>query len=296
MDVKSESALIKMRISLKNCVLAAIFSLLFYIATSYTAICYAKPEKIISLAPSITEEIYLLGAQDLLVGVTSYCKYPPEAQRKEIIGTVLEPNIEKIISLKPDLILATKEGNRQEPIKKLRDLGMQVVVFDGAENFADICHNFLKLGKLLGYGDSAEKIIEDIKQRVERIRRDSIKNDRKKIFWQMGAKPIIGVSSHTYTNDIINFAGGINIFADMPVRYPKLNIEEIIRRNPDIIIVVTMGEITDTELRMWRRFPEINAVRNNRIYVYDMHFACTPTPNNFIVALEKTAELIKAAQ
>ncbi|MDD4910152.1 MAG: cobalamin-binding protein [Candidatus Omnitrophica bacterium] len=265
--------------------------LLFFSGTSY-----ADHKRVVSLAPSITEEIYLLGAEDSLIGVTSYCRYPEEARNKEIIGTVLEPSMEKIVSLKPDLVLATNEGNRQESIKKLAALGLNVVAFNETKGFRDIERNFLRLGVILGRFETARQIMDGINAKIEAIRKESAAADKIKIFWQLGARPIVSASAGTFTDEIINWAGGVNIFSDMAGRYPRVSIEEVIKRNPEIIIVVTMGDITGSELDLWRRFPGIDAVRNNRVYVYDMHFACTPTPDNFIVALEKTAGLVKEAR
>lgn len=265
--------------------------LLFSAGTSY-----ADYKRVVSLAPSITEEIYLLGAEDSLIGVTSYCQYPKEAQNKYIIGTVLEPSIEKIVSLKPDLVLATKEGNRQESINRLAALGLNVAALDEAKGFRDIERNFLRLGEILGRADTARQIMDGINTKIEAIKKESAAADKIKIFWQLGARPIVSASAGTFTDEIINWAGGVNIFSDMAGRYPRVSIEEVIKRNPEIIIIVTMGDITGSELELWRRFPGIGAVRNNRVYVYDMHFACTPTPDNFIVALEKTAELVREAR
>lgn len=126
------------------------------------------PERIISLGPVITEELFLLGVGDRVIGNTIYCINPPEAKTKEKIGTVIEINIEKILSLKPDLVLATNLTD-QKAVKKLKTLGIRVESFSYPENFNRICLDFLKLGKLVGKEKKAKEIIKKSKIDIKNI-------------------------------------------------------------------------------------------------------------------------------
>ncbi|MCK4519916.1 MAG: ABC transporter substrate-binding protein, partial [Candidatus Omnitrophica bacterium] len=140
-----------------------VYTLIFlYIGTSVGYAGQNFPQRIISLGPSITEQLYLLSAQDRLVGCTIYCKRPKEAKSKEKVGTVVEVNLEKIIGLKPDLVLATSLTNFKA-IKKLKDLGIEVVSFFPPKNFDEICEQFLELGEIIGKEKKAEKIISKAK-------------------------------------------------------------------------------------------------------------------------------------
>ncbi|HIC90836.1 MAG TPA: ABC transporter substrate-binding protein, partial [Syntrophaceae bacterium] len=116
------------------------------------------PQRIVSLGPSLTEELYLLGVEDKIVGVTVYCNRPKEAQDKEKVGTVIKVDVERIISLKPDLLLATTLSDPAQ-MKKIRSLGIKVVTFPSCRNFSEICEQFLKLGKITGREEKAREII-----------------------------------------------------------------------------------------------------------------------------------------
>jgi iron complex transport system substrate-binding protein len=247
---------------------------------------------IVSLAPSITESIYLLGAQDKLVGVTTFCKYPPEAQKKQKIGTLLSPNIEKIIKLSPRLVLATVEGNPQEQIMRLKETGLNVFVFGRSKNFQDISNHFLSLGKLVNKSRVAHDIIKKLERRIA-IVKNKVKNTTPaKVFCQIGIKPLVTAAKDTFIDEMIHLAGGINIAHKKNIRYPLYNIEEVIKQNPDVIII-TKGHADEKDIiKFWQEFKTISAVKNKRIYMIDARKICCPTPLAFVEGLEEIAFLL----
>ncbi|MCX5782582.1 MAG: cobalamin-binding protein [Elusimicrobia bacterium] len=246
----------------------------------------SHPQRIISLAPSITKSLYLLGLEKEVVAVTVYC--PIRAKEKEKIGTVLEPNIEKIVSLNPGLIIASKEGNLPQPIEKLRKLGLKVYVMDQADSFNGICKEFVKLGKITGREEKSFKIVSESRKRIESLSAKIKAVKHPSIFWQISSKPIFTASSRSFINDFIEFAGGRNVFADLKQRHPQVSREEIITRNPDIMIITAMGAESAEVVKSWQKFPELNAVRNGNIFVVEDDLFSEPTP----VAIAQGSEMI----
>lgn len=248
------------------------------------------PERIVSLAPSITKSLCLLGAEDKIIAVTVYC--PTQSQHKEKIGTILEPNIEKIISLSPELVIATKEGNQIATIEKLKNLGIKVFVMEPCNSFSDICDGFLALGKLVGRENKAREIIKNAKTKIIGIGNKIRGQKAVSIFWQVGAKPLFTVSRNSFVNEFIELAGGENIFRDLKARYPQISREEVIRRDPEVIIIVAMGDSTEKEKKAWEEFRELKAVKTNSIYILNESDFTDPTPVALANGIEKVANLI----
>ncbi|HHO74802.1 MAG TPA: hypothetical protein ENN05_00030 [Deltaproteobacteria bacterium] len=245
------------------------------------------PGRIISLAPSITKELYDLGLPDRIIGVT--CYRPESASSKEIVGSLTKLNFEKIISLKPDLILASKDSNTKSDIDKLDAWGLNVVVLDGCESFECMCREFERLGSMLGKAEEAGVIIDEIGQRMQYILSSISTQKPLKIFWQIGTNPLVSISDNTFAGEYIRLAGCKNIFADVPAGYPRINIEEVLVRNPDIIFIVSeMGSNITTA--PWENMSDISAVKNGRIHILSADLVCQPTPRMFLKGFEAIIE------
>jgi ABC-type Fe3+-hydroxamate transport system substrate-binding protein len=248
-----------------------------------------SPRRIVSLGPTITEKLYLLGAQDELVGVTTYCERPPEARAKEKIGNVTQVNIEKVVQLKPDLVLATPlTGERTA--ERLKHLGLRVVVFKDPNSFAEMNQQFLELGRIVGRAEQANEIVRASEQKVERIKSRVKGLPRPKVFVQIGARPLFTATKDSFLNDFIEFAGGTNIAAG--AKTGLYSREEVLWQDPDVIIVVTMGLAAENEKKGWRRFKSISAVKHDRIVKMDPYKTCSPTPETFVEALEEMAKAL----
>ncbi|MBN2040434.1 MAG: ABC transporter substrate-binding protein [Spirochaetes bacterium] len=242
-----------------------------------------QPERIISLAPAITEELYLLGAQNILIANTYYCKRPDDAVKKEKIGNLKNFDIELILELKPDLILCTMLANRNKTTK-LKQLGIKVVEFPPPTSFDEICENFLNLGKTIGKKEKAEEIISDIRGRIDVIKNRTAKLPSKKIFMQIGANPLVTVHRDYFINDYIKYSGGINIAGNAASN--RYNRENVLLGNPDVIVIVNMGIASDEEKKLWEKYTTITAVRNKDIYVVDSDVFCNPTISTFFESLK----------
>ena len=250
---------------------------------------HAKEMRVISLAPSLTESLYLLGAGDNLIGCTTYCIKPEAARSKEKIGTLIDFNLEKIVALKPDIVLGMEFSDRRT-VEKLQNLGIRVELFPSPKNFEHLCESFLRLGRILGREEKAAGIVASAREEAAAIR-EKVKGLKKlKIFWQLGAKPLFSATKGYFTNDYIEYAGGVNIAA--AAKSGIYSREEVLRQNPDVIVIVTMGITAEEEKNTWDTYTSINAVKNHRVYILDSYTYCSPTPQGFAQALKELVHLL----
>ncbi len=248
-----------------------------------------KPRRIISLSPAVTESLYLLGMGDSLVGVTSYCNKPEEAKGKEKIGTVMEPDVEKIVKLRPDLVLAMNLTNRKS-LKKMKDLGLRVVTFGIPDDFSGVCDVFLQIGKVTGRYEESRRLVGLAISQVSLIKKRTSGLTRPRVLIQIGSKPFFVATKDFFINDYIDFAGAVNVFKD--ARSGSVGRENAIMQNPDVILVVTMGLSGENERIAWKRFSSVAAVKNGRIYLIDSDDICSPTPVSFARTLGDIASLL----
>ena len=248
--------------------------------------------RIVSLGPINTENLFLMGAGDLLVGCTTYCTRPAAAKQKEKIGTVLQPDIEKIISLEPDLILATGLTSPQQ-VAQFTRLGIEVVHFREPRSFAEICDNFLLMGRLTGHLPQAERLVDTARKQVEAIRHRVAALPKQKVFMQIGADPLFAAVGDTFTSDYLTFSGGINIAGGETGG--QYDYERVLAHDPDIILVVVMGGengMAGQERRKWLNYRALTAAKNRRVHVIDPDLLCSPTPVSFVRGLALVAELL----
>lgn len=247
-------------------------------------------KKVISLAPSITENIYLLGAKDKLVGCTSYCSRAI-ADGKEIIGTTINVNVEKIFALQPDFVL-TMLMTKQQDVEAMKNLGLNVVVIPTPKSFDEICEQTIYIGKLIGNEESAQKVIRETKQTVNDIKQKSAQYPtKKKIFFQIGASPIFTVLQKTFMDDYILMTNGENIANGMTKG--TMTRESVLVKNPDVIIIATMGGFGKEEQKLWGSYNGISAVKKDKVFLIDSGTACSPTPVNFAKALADVYKFVR---
>lgn len=247
------------------------------------------PQRIISLGSVLTEELYLLGVEDKIVGVTIYCQRPAVAKIKEKVGTVTEIDIEKIVSLKPDLVLTTSLTNPKSK-EKLKKLGIRTADFPASKNFFQLCEQFLELAKLVNKKGMAEEIVRSASNEVDFIKKGIKGLNKVKVFVQIGTKPLFAANRDYFINDFIEFAGGVNIAADSKTGlYSR---EKVLEDNPDIIIIATMGIAAEKERETWFKFKTLKAVKENRIYIMDSYKLCSPTPVTFVESLKEIVEIL----
>ena len=226
--------------------------------------------RIVSLVPSITETCFMLGAGDSVVGVSEYCTHPPEGVAvKEKIGGVKNPDIEKIIELAPDLVLANKEENHKKHIERLDNEGIPVfmtypkTVKQGLRMVRDIA-------LMTDTVAQAEKTLLPIEEVYRDISRLADGEERTSVFCPIWKDPYMTISGDTYIHDVLWSAGGSNIFASKSDRYPKVRIEEVIEAAPEVILLPDEPyEFREEDLPDFLKHPEIPAVENDRIHFID---------------------------
>lgn len=257
-----------------------ILSLLFILCTITT---FAQNYKrIISLAPSLTQSLYYLGAEDKLVGRTSYC-VAAEGDDVPVVASAVTLNMEKAVAMKPDLVIALGLTD-QKDINTLRKFGIEVKVFDSPRSFEDICNQFLQLGNTVGKAVKAQQFIADSKERIAEIQKEQQGSRSPKIFFQVGSNPLFTVTPNTFMDDYIQLMGGENISKELTKGI--IGREFVVAQNPDYIFICTMGITSEKERKIWKSYTSINAVKQNRIYTIDADIACQPTPITFVETME----------
>lgn len=245
----------------------------------------SNPQRIISLGPVITRQLSLLKAEDKIIGVTTYC----EIEGKDIIGTIMEANIEKILMLKPDIVLATNLTNIKT-IQRLKNLKINVAVFDEVKSFQQLCEQFLQLARLVNKEEIGSEIVSKAQEKLSILSQRSKKLPKQKVVVQIGANPLWIATKNSLINDFIELAGGINI--GPAGENGLVSREYIVRQNPDAIIIIEMGILAEEEKANWMKLETINAVKQKRIHIVDSYDICSPTPLSFVETLEEISRIL----
>ena len=248
--------------------------------------------RVVSLAPSLTEIVFALGAGDLLVGVTDFCDYPPEAARKPKVGTVLAPNAEVILALQPDLVLATTEGNRQETVLLLERLQIPTFVVR-PEGLDAIYASIQSVGRLLGRPTRASAVVESMRSRVAWVARQVQGRPRVRVLYVLWPDPLITAGRGSVIDALIGVAGGENVAGGTNLRYPRLNLEEVLRVDPDVILLAGMGSrpLRSESVRGWEGWQVLRAVQAGRVRSLDGDLLHRPGPR-IVEGLEAIARAL----
>ena len=276
--------------------------ILFWIAVSQaatfvdslgrTVIIEAPAKRIVSLAPNLTEILYYLGLGDRVAGVTQFSYYPPEAVLKPKVGSYVNLNVERIISLNPDLAIGTADGNMPGVVKLLQQAGIPVYVVN-PRKVRDVISTIAVIGELCGVGKKAKELSSSLERRVNDILEKTASLRRPLVFLQINVKPIMTVNRNTIHHDVIRLAGGENMAKDEPITYPRISVEEVLRRKPEIIIISSMERKGKFE-RMrtqWLKWSAIPAVKGRRIHLIESDLLDRPSPR-IVEGLEALARLI----
>jgi iron complex transport system substrate-binding protein len=247
--------------------------------------------RIVSLAPSITEILFAIGAGPRVVGVTQYSNYPPEAARLPKVGSYVNLSLEKILALRPDLVIGIRDGNPKAVIDRLTELGVPCYIVD-PKSLDGVITTVQNIGRAVGREPVAAKIAGQMASRIREVERGVAGIARPRVFYQIGVEPIVSAGQGTFPNILIDTAGGKNVAADMAA-YPQLNVEQVLVARPEIIIVTSMTREYDFERvkAFWGRWRDLPAVAAERIYVVDSDLMDRPSPR-IVEGLETLARLI----
>ena len=244
-----------------------------------------EPSRIVTLAPSLGELASDFAGSRLsrIVGVSEFSDYPPGLKKKPSIGPYHLFNIEKIVALKPDLVLATSDGNAKDEVLHLRELGLPVVVVR-TETFEQIEESMRLVSKAMGNAAFGESMAKRFNEGLSRIRAHSDglsqKFGKKRILLQLGDDPLVVVGSQSFLNVALTLLGGENIYSDSKVHYPRPSLEDVLHRNPDGIGVMPLdeklGKFAEYASR-WKRFSTLKAVQLNQVRVSEGSEILRPT-------------------
>jgi iron complex transport system substrate-binding protein len=251
----------------------------------------ASPRRIVSLVPSVTELLYAIGAQDALVGVTDFCDYPAEARRKPHVGDMISPNLETLVTLKPDLVVATRSGNREEIFDQLTRLGIPVYLVDPI-TVGDVLRLVSELGQLTGHRDGAVAVEKDLGRRIAAVRERVAGRPHPRVLYVLWPEPLIVPGKGSLVTELIALAGGASVTADQGQGYPRMSLEAAVGRAPEIIILARHGSrVGPAALTQWQRLESLPAIKSGRLYMADGDLMHRYGPR-VVVGLESLARMI----
>ena len=253
-----------------------------------------NPHRLVSLAPNITETVYALGLGAELVGDTDYCDYPPEAKKKPHVGTMVNPSLERIVALKPDLALGTPEANRRETADQLERLGIPLYGVT-ASTLAGTLASIEDLGKILGHAAEARSLVAKLQVRIDEVEKRIAGQPKPKVLFVVWYRPLITVGPNTFIADVIRAAGGIPVGEDLKGEWPRLSLEELLPQNPDVILFPKAESFSPSpeEFQSLPGWKNLRAVKEGRMY-FVSETIMRPSPR-LVDALEELAGVLHPA-
>lgn len=232
--------------------------------------------RIISLAPHATELIYYIGAGSQLVAVTRYSDFPAEAKKLPIVGDFRQIDLERVLAMKPDLLVVWQGGNPQKQLDRLKKAGIPVFYSD-PRHLNDISDNMIRLGVLTGHEATALKKAGLWTEGIGRLKKQYGKRPTVRVFYQVSNSPLFTLNGEHIVNEAIALCGGKNVFSDLSIIAPNVSIESVIVRNPEVI-VSSKGLGNSNGLSMWRRYRMIDAVRYGNLFGISSDWMDRPGP------------------
>ncbi len=254
----------------------------------------SHPQKVISLAPHITEMLYSAGAGNKLVGVVEYSDYPPAAQDKPVIGGYHAINIEKILELDPDIIFAWRGGNRYQDLAKLEQLGFKIH-YSNPQKLEDIGEEIHAIGELLGTQTAADQVAEQLKWELEQISKRYAKRTKISAFYQIWNRPLMTINGKQFISQAMALCGAENIFYDLPLLAAEVNIESLLARNPQVILLGGEQSTQQKWLQDWQKIPQLRAVQHKQVYLVNADRYQRPT-ERFIMSIDALCQQIDQAR
>ncbi|MEW6209252.1 MAG: cobalamin-binding protein [Acidobacteriota bacterium] len=242
------------------------------------------PQRIISLAPSITEILFALGAGDRIAGVTTFCDYPAETSQKEKVGDTLRPSVEKIVSLKPDLVIISTSSQLEGFLKKLEEIGIPVYI-NNPRNIDETISSIERIGEVIGLQNESRELASSLRARVQKVRSRADSSDHPRVLFMLGTEPLIVPGRRSFINNLIEEAGGRSVSADADADYPQFSYETALARQPEIIFLQSGEDPLPDRLKA------TPAAQAGRVYRLDDALLLRPGPR-IVDGLEQMAAKI----
>jgi iron complex transport system substrate-binding protein len=240
----------------------------------------------VSLTPTITETLFALGAGEQVVGVTRFCNHPPEARTRPTVGGLIDIDVEAVLVLRPDLVIAEPQ---QAVVGKLRQLGVTVLTVE-TQAVSQLLESFRIIGRRVGHGTEAETLVRRIRQRTAEVAKAVAERPRPRVLLVVGRNPLVAAGRGTFLDELITAAGGTNIVGDSERPYPTVSLEKVLLAQPEVIVECSgsmVGEdMTAEARRAWARWPSLSAVSSGRVYVSHSDAMLRPGPR-VVAALDE---------
>lgn len=226
------------------------------------------PKRMICLAPSITDTVYELGRGADVVGVTDYTKYPPEAASKTSVGGVINPSLEKLASLQPDLVLAIADLNSTDLIRSIERMGFPVFVLN-PHGIAGIYRSIQDIGEAINQRESAFTLVSQLRRREDAVRSRVAAKKRHSVFFLLWADPIITAGQGAFITELVETAGGDSVTANMRGEWPGISLETLIKFQPEYVILVKGSGVTLQALQKQAGWRSLDAIAKTRVLYVD---------------------------
>lgn len=237
----------------------------------------APAARIVSLAPNITEVVFAAGAADKLIGTVDFSDYPTAAKKLPRVGSYARVDVEAIVALKPDLVLAWESGNPPASVAQLRRLGIPVFVTE-PRSLDDVARDIERYAALAGTETAGRAAARDFRKRLAALQQQYAVRRPVRTFYQVWDEPLMTVNGKQIISDVIRLCGGVNVFADLPALAPTVSVEAVLAANPEVIIAGGMGESNAAWLEPWRKWRRLQANARNNLFFIDPNLLQRHTP------------------
>jgi len=246
-------------------------------------------DRVISLAPNLTEIVFAIGAGDRLVGRTSYCDYPAEAKAVAEVGDTLHPSLERIVSLKPQLVLVSTASQLEVFTQQLQNQNIAVFVTD-PHNLDGVFRSIEQIGQILGHEEQAKLLVQKLRDRATAVEEAVKQKQPVKVFYQLSAEPLYTAGHDAFVTDLMRRAGAISVTADVPGAWPKYSNESALAAKPDAIILPTGGSMGTGNSTVTEALRQSSAVLEGRVYKINDDHLVRPGPR----AMDGLEEMARA--
>ncbi len=233
----------------------------------------STPTRVVSLNPATTDLIFALGAGNRLVGRTHWDVYPPEAIKVPDLGSGIRPNVEAVLGAKPDLVILYASNDNKSAASAFRAAGVNTLSLK-IDHIADFYHASKTIARLLGDSTRGLIVADSVEKTLRRVRSETLSLPKPTVFWHIWDAPLITIGRGSYMNELVEIAGGINVYGDMDETSPTVSIEDVIKRNPRFIITGPEGK---TKISADPRLAQLSAVKEGRVLVADTAIVGRPS-------------------
>jgi iron complex transport system substrate-binding protein len=248
------------------------------------------PQRIVSLAPSVTETLFALGFGDRLVGVTTYCDYPAQARKLPKIGGFMSPSLEVIVAKRPDLVIGVSSATHPVTVREMERLGLKITLISLA-SVSDILSSIKNIARSLGNPDAGEQLVRKINRQVDAVKKRVGAAPRRPTLLAVGLRPLVAVGGKNFIDELITLAGGENIAGSATQPWLNLPDEYVVAKAPQVIIEAGMGSERSEPAKHWADLRSIPAVKERRVYAYPSDKILRPGPR-IGEGLEEIARLV----